>query len=259
MISQSRNTGYYVDSNYLRQAASITAPVKKYSYSQLQCRSDSRILDAGCGPGIDTAVLSESFSQEGTTVGIDIDLHMVKDAYARSARNVLYNQSSICQLPFKTGYFDACRSERVFQHLPSPEDALREMIRVTRKGGRIVVVDTDHSAMSVDTPEVDIEWRLRRIHTERFQHGYAGRSLYRLFRKAGMSNVEVKSFVIHTTSYPVFRFACEFDSLCLLAMSKGVVTEKEIGFFKESLERNDTQGTFFGTMNMMVVSGSVME
>jgi hypothetical protein len=51
-----------------------------------------------------------------------------------------------------------------------PERTLSEMVRVTRSDGRIVVADTDHSTMTIDTSDIDIEWKLRCFRTEIFKN-----------------------------------------------------------------------------------------
>jgi ubiquinone/menaquinone biosynthesis C-methylase UbiE len=86
-------------------------------------------------------------------------------------------------LPFETDYFDSCRSERLFQHLSNPAQALSEMTRVTKSGGWVVVLDTDWGSLSTNSDETDIERRLARFMAESFlQNGYSGRKLYRLFK-----------------------------------------------------------------------------
>lgn len=54
------------------------------------------------------------------------------------------------QLPFSDSAFDAVRSERTLQHLTDPARAAREMARVTRPGGGLVLIDTDWSSLTID-------------------------------------------------------------------------------------------------------------
>lgn len=111
------------------------------------------VLDMGCGPGIDTVILGSIVGETGKVFGIDHDPEMVvaAESYAQ-AENVdgwmKHQQGSALALPFEDEMFDACRSERVFQHLPEPAEALSELIRVTKPSGWIVIVETDWSTLT---------------------------------------------------------------------------------------------------------------
>ena len=47
-------------------------------------------------------------------------------------------------LEFADATFDACRADRVLQHLLDPGRAVAEMVRVTRPGGRLVICEFSH-------------------------------------------------------------------------------------------------------------------
>ncbi len=257
-------TGYFVSPEYLRQAAELALPVKQYSYSELHLENNVAILDAGCGPAIDTLPLSSFVGESGSVIGIDLDFQMVKVANSRTATQKTsvtpkHLQGAIIKLPFKNDHFDGCRCERVFQHLPDPLYALQELKRVTKNGGRIVVVDTDHSTTTADFPDQDLGWILVRLQAERFQCGYAGRILYRLFQQAGIKDVKTKSFVFNTTSFELFRFATEMNSLLALAVSRNLISQSKADSFLQNLQKRDEKKMFFGSLNMNVVSGTVQK
>ena len=99
-------------------------------------------------------------------------------------------------LPFETDYFDSCRSERLFQHLSNPAQALSEMTRVTKSGGWVVVLDTDWGSLSTDSDETDIERRQARFLAESSLHnGYSGRKLYRLFKQQNLVDISLRCFL----------------------------------------------------------------
>lgn len=92
------------------------------------------------------------------------------------------------RLPFGDGEFNATHSERVFQHLPHPEAALAEMVRVTQAGGRIVVAEADWGTISlaVDDADIDIERRYVRSWADSLTGGYIGRCPRGAVRPAGV-------------------------------------------------------------------------
>ena len=70
----------YVTADYLREAAQMLADLKQKTYAHLPARPGSRILDVGCGPGIDTIPLAEIVGPSGEVIGVDIDQDMLTQA-----------------------------------------------------------------------------------------------------------------------------------------------------------------------------------
>jgi len=100
-----------------------------------------KILDNGCGTGI----LLETLRDIGFIVGSDISHKMLKYAKARSNDLVLGDSQS---LPFRDEHFDVVLGRSLLHHLPEPVRGIGEMARVLKKGGEMVVVDTNRSLLS---------------------------------------------------------------------------------------------------------------
>ncbi|MGB7056025.1 MAG: methyltransferase domain-containing protein [bacterium] len=250
-----------VDTNYLRVAAKLLKGVKKRSYELMAIKPGHRVLDVGCGPGFDTARLANLVGEKGSAVGIDHDEAMIAEAdrYANEsgvANRVTHKQADVYALPFGENEFDSCRSERLFQHLLKPEQALDEMIRVTKNGGWVVVLDTDWGAISMDTPEVDIERRLARFRAEHMlNNGYAGRQLYRLFRLAKLGEIKVEGITTISTDYEVGRYLAMVDKTEKEALAAGVITADELRRLRASSERARDEGLTFGSGCMILAAG----
>lgn len=97
----------------------------------------ARILDAGCGTGYAATRLVEAGFE---VVGMDISLKFLDGAPGRPAGRPRYVVGDAIELPFRDGEFDAVASFDVVEHIPDAERALREMGRVIRPGGRVVVI-----------------------------------------------------------------------------------------------------------------------
>ena len=251
----------YVNPDYLKAAADLFRQFKHRTYEYMQIVPGASVLDVGCGPGADTILLAERVGAAGKVVGVDYDREMV--ARARSVAEaggvsgrVIHVCADASRLPLASNLFDACRSERLFQHLPHPELALNEMVRVTRPGGRVVVMDTDHGTWSVDTPERDIERRITRFKADHFGYnGYAGRQLYGLFRQAGLQDVTCEIISGYFTNYELVRLMFMLDEVEPAAVKADVITAEELVRWRASLEAAAANGTFFCSESMVLAVG----
>lgn len=251
----------YVDPEYLQSVGDFLGHLKKRTYECMQIKAGDRVLDVGCGSGIDTIALSKIVGSTGQVLGVDYDHSMIAESEKFAEKEgvsawVKHKLADATSLAFDAAYFDSCRSERLFQHLPNPVLALQEMIRVTKIGGTVVVLDADWATVSLNTREVDTERRLLRFFAEHMlNNGYAGRQLYRLFKEQGLRNVSFEVFPLVVTSYAFHRQIILADRLEADALAKNIVTEDELRQFQRDSEQADANGTFFITCCMILVSG----
>lgn len=251
----------YVSADYLRKTAEMLSHVKRRTYELMRISPGARVLDVGCGPGVDTIPLARWVGEQGCVVGIDIDEDMLSQANARAhaeglGGSVIHRHADVAQLPEADGTYDACRAERLFQVLPktvSPEGVLGEVVRVTRPGGWIVVADADWATASLDLADAGVERRLARFFAEQLRpNGYAGRQLYRWMRRAGLVEVEAEVFpIVHTHSSRTHYG----DWLQREALAAGVITPEEAGHWRAAMAHADDAGEFFASGCMIVVSG----
>lgn len=251
----------YVDPAYLDAAARLAAEGKRLSYERMRLAPGTEVLDVGCGPGSDTLPLAERVGPAGRVTGVDHDAAMVAEADRRAAAagvagRVEHLRGDAAALPFAADRFHAVRCERLFLHLPHPERALAEMVRVARPGGRVVVMDTDWGTRSADAPEVELERRMARVLAELcLANGYSGRRLYGMAKRAGLEEVAVDVVPLHVTDYALWRLLSRMDAAGEEAVRAGVMTEDEVARLDASWRAADVEGTFFALTNMVLVSG----
>jgi ubiquinone/menaquinone biosynthesis C-methylase UbiE len=74
-------------------------------------------------------------------MGVDLSLVMLAQARRRLPSCVLLVAADAEALPFASGSFDSVVSSSSFHYWPAPADGLRELHRVMRPGGRVVITD----------------------------------------------------------------------------------------------------------------------
>jgi ubiquinone/menaquinone biosynthesis C-methylase UbiE len=95
-----------------------------------------RVLDVGCGKGRFARVLADRYPQT-SMVGFDLAEAMLRHVPS----NVRACAGSMTQLPFRSGTFDCAYATESLEHAVDIEAAVAEMCRVTKPGGRIVIID----------------------------------------------------------------------------------------------------------------------
>jgi SAM-dependent methyltransferase len=99
----------------------------------LRLPARARILDAGCGSGRNMV----EFARHGTVTGIELSHTSVSLAREREAGEVV--EGSVLDMPFEADSFDLAASLDVIEHLQDDLLALRELRRVVKPGGTLLV------------------------------------------------------------------------------------------------------------------------
>jgi ubiquinone/menaquinone biosynthesis C-methylase UbiE len=99
---------------------------------------DERALDVGTGAGALAFALAPLVSE---VVGLDPVPELLELARARALPNTRFIEGDGAALPFAAESFDLAGTHRTLHHVAQPERVVAELARVTRAGGRVLVVD----------------------------------------------------------------------------------------------------------------------
>ncbi len=104
-----------------------------------------RVLDVGCGGGLDAFVAAAAVGPEGEVVGVDITPEMIEraqeGAMARSSSVRFLLADAAEHLPFEDASFDVAQSNGCLNLSPHKRELLTEVHRVLRPGGRLALCD----------------------------------------------------------------------------------------------------------------------
>jgi ubiquinone/menaquinone biosynthesis C-methylase UbiE len=119
---------------------------REKTLSLARIAANESILDVGCGAGTLAILAKKHAGPTGIVHGIDASPQMIARATkkARSARLEVAFQTAVVEaLPFPAETFDVVLSTLMLHHLPRAvrEQCAREIRRVAKHGGRVVVVD----------------------------------------------------------------------------------------------------------------------
>jgi SAM-dependent methyltransferase len=109
------------------------------------CKS---ILDAGCGNGRYTRFLVRHADADAVITSFDLSQRMLKRARRRLHQTrVSHVAADLTRLPYADASFDAIVCGWVLEHLPDPRPGLRELARVLRPGGKLLLLVTEDTLM----------------------------------------------------------------------------------------------------------------
>ena len=116
--------------------------------SMIDIREGDRVLDVGCGTGFATEGL---LGYTDDVHGLDQSPHQLEKAFEKFGKRdrVRFYRGDAERLPFADEAFDAVWSSGSIEYWPNPVTALRELRRVVKPGGRVLVVGPDYPKSTV--------------------------------------------------------------------------------------------------------------
>ena len=146
-------------------------------FNNLELEEGSSVLDMGCGEGRHTIGLfiEKKINAFGFDLSID-DLNIARSrlrdfpSVKEDKAACLFGVSNINKLPFAEGAYDSVICSEVLEHVDSPEESIRELVRVLKPGG----------ILALSVPRFLPEWICWRL-SEGYQNMPGGH--VRIFKK----------------------------------------------------------------------------
>lgn len=123
--------------NYQTNPHRIKVTCQYVDFVEKEAKGCQTILDLGCGPGLSSYLLSE---RGFTVTGVDISQKFLDVSKAKQSDKLRLVQADVSSLDFPDGSFDIVTSHELIEHIIEVDRALREMKRVLKKGGKIIIL-----------------------------------------------------------------------------------------------------------------------
>jgi SAM-dependent methyltransferase len=243
----------------LRAGADSEIAVRDEYVSLLGVVPGERVLDVGCGSGAATRTLAQRVCPGGHVVGMDTSSALLKVASklaekAGPNKGVEFKVGDCRALPFPDASFDCVLAATTLSHVPDPERALGEMVRVTRPGGRVGVFDVDGDLTLFAHPDRDLTRRIVMAYSDLgWVNGLFARRLPSLLTGLGIVNVRARGFMpLESGGY----YANRAERSAEAAATAGAITGDEKARWLEALRAEIAAKRFLGGQLHLFVWGT---
>jgi ubiquinone/menaquinone biosynthesis C-methylase UbiE len=235
--------------------------VRRVARQALRPTPAQRLLDAGCGAGEVARQLAGDVAPTGEIVALDISATTVATAAGRhDGSAVRYVEGDVSALDFADSVFDGVRCERVLQHVADPGQAIAELVRVTRPGGRVCLIDTDWESMTVDgLPEDLVAVLKEHLYAKvMLHHRSIGRTLRRRLVQADAVDLEATPVTCYFANVGATAPVLPMFNVQVAAETGMIPPEIHDDWFA-AIDTAAARGEFLAALTIWVVAGNRRE
>lgn len=243
---------------YLDRASCNFRPVKRHALSLLQLQPCQLTLDLGCGCGDDLREMATLVAPGGLAIGVDRSTSLVAEARRRHATCGLpleFEIGDAMHLRWPDGFFDACYADRVLQHLSDADGVLRELHRVLKPEGRIVVVERDWAMVRLDAADASTTNTILDRARTGIVNAWIGQQLPEKLRNAGFVGTEMYPHRIDIRDFTTADALLDLQTVLDHAVSERLVPRNRAESWLAHLLNRDRVGEFFASIWLLAAFG----
>jgi ubiquinone/menaquinone biosynthesis C-methylase UbiE len=218
----------------------------------------SSILDVGCGFALETLRLASMIGPGGKVAGIDKSADFIAEARKRASSEGLQIDLRVGDaetLPYADSSFDYVRAERLLIYLEDPAQAVREMKRVAKPGGRTAIIEPDFSTTTINLSDRPAVRRAlaHEVDTAVVMSWLPG-PLRGILDDVGLRDIRTDTRVL---IFPQDLAATYFSSIGNHAAAVGVLTPGELDSWLNGITDLKASGRLFGTIGYFLFTARV--
>ena len=245
----------------LRGSGADQTTIRATYLDLLQIEPGERVLDVGCGSGVVTREVARRVGTGGSVVGVDPSATMLAVAQELAERDgvaaqIAFQVGDARALPVEDGSFDVVLAITALSHTTDGEEALPELLRALRPGGRIGIFDLDTPSWIITHPDRDLTRRVGLAGSMVATDGMLARRLPGLLEAAGVEDVQIRAYT------PLERDPAGFNARLAerwaeAAAECGAISEEERQRWVDGLHAEQAANRFLSGLTHLFIWGRV--
>lgn len=220
-------------------------------------RPGESLLEVGCGAGVLCRLIGADLLPGGALLGVDVAPDMIAVALelAQGQPHLRFEVAAGGSLPARDRTFDAAFGARLLLHVAEPLPIVREMVRVVKTGGRVVLMDWDFETLVVTHPDRGLTRRL--LHWRCDHHSgdnWSGRQLLGYALAAGLRDATVLPVSTVARDETAALTGSLFRA-AEVARDGGAITPAEHDAWTGELKHQLAEGRFLAAITYFIVRG----
>jgi SAM-dependent methyltransferase len=215
-------------------------------YRRYGLADDIHVLDAGCGTGEASSRLAALYPR-AHVLGVDVldqHLELARDRAAGAGQRVRFEHRSVYELGLPERTFDLVVCRHVLHSIPHADQVIAELVRVTKRGGRLHLIPEDYDMLHFQrtAPDPREFWHEApaRFGQQTGTDLFVGRHAFTTFERLGLEDITLDYIIVDTLRCPRDVFARIIEAwrdgyTAVSAEVMGWPVERVLGYFNRMI------------------------
>lgn len=231
--------------------------LKKLGVERIGIGPGSRVLEVGCGLGLQTLRLARRAAPDGSVAGCDLSADFLAEAQRRAhaaGLDIAFRQARVESLPYAEHSFEMLWAERVLIYVPDVRQAVSEMRRVLCPGGRAALIEPDISTSTINLADRALVRRVMGYEADtNVAHGWLPSLLRGMLEEVGFREIELATRVVLFAP----ELAAGYFAQCgRSAATSGVISDAELQEWNAGIQELVARKSLFATVGYFLFTAS---
>jgi len=254
------NISLEAEINRLHHQANMNVEKESRVLTAFGLKDGMSVLEVGSGPGCVTECLS-TLVPNGSITCLEVDPILVSYAQqnleGKTQCKCNFVEGSAMEMDLPDNSFDFVFVRLVFVHLPDPIAAAKEIMRVLKPGGKVVLSEGDYAFNSISNPLVQEAETIReKISRFKGARDTSARRSWYILNTVGFQNIDIEAVVCHSGDKGLDWFYPHFDPDRVKALIKlGILTQEDYEIYRAAIEKFQTSEEAFFLRILLMACG----